>query len=86
MALGWSVQTFMTTANTTVQLWTDPAMRGRVMAIYMAILNGCTLFGAPFVGGSRIVRRSMVADGRGHRGALAAASASGTWCVIGGCT
>jgi len=50
VALGWSVQTFMTTANTTVQLRTDPAMRGRVMAIYMAILNGCTMFGAPFVG------------------------------------
>jgi hypothetical protein len=25
-------------------------MRGRVMAIYMAVLNGSTLFGAPFVG------------------------------------
>lgn len=50
MALGWCVQTFMTTANSTVQLWTEPAMRGRVMAIYMAIVNGCTLFGAPFVG------------------------------------
>jgi MFS family permease len=50
MALGWAVQTFMTTANSTVQLWTEPAMRGRVMAIYMGIVNGCTLFGAPFVG------------------------------------
>ena len=50
MALGWCVQTFMTTANSTVQLWTDPAMRGRVMAIYMSIVNGCTLFGAPLVG------------------------------------
>ena len=50
MALGACVQTFMTTANGTVQLMTEPAMRGRVMAIYMAIVNGCTLFGAPFVG------------------------------------
>ena len=50
MVLGWCVQTFMTTANSTVQLWTEPAMRGRVMAIYMGIVNGCTLFGAPFVG------------------------------------
>ena len=50
MALGACVQTFMTTANGTVQLWTEPAMRGRVMAIYMAIVNGCTLFGAPLVG------------------------------------
>ena len=50
MALGWCVQTFMTTANSTVQLWTEPAMRGRVMAIYMGIVNGCTLIGAPLVG------------------------------------
>jgi MFS family permease len=50
MALGACVQTFMTTANSTVQLRSEPVMRGRVMAIYMAILNGSTLFGAPFVG------------------------------------
>ena len=50
VALGFAVQTFMTTANSTVQLWTEPAMRGRVMAIYMGIVNGCTLIGAPFVG------------------------------------
>ena len=50
MALGACVQTFMTTANSIVQLSTEPERRGRVMAIYMAILNGSTLFGAPFVG------------------------------------
>jgi len=50
MALGACLQTFMTTANSTVQLWTEPSMRGRVMAIYMGIVNGCTLFGAPLVG------------------------------------
>ena len=50
VALGVAQQTFMTTANSTVQLWTEPAMRGRVMAIYMGIVNGCTLVGAPFVG------------------------------------
>lgn len=50
LGLGLVLQTFMTTANSTIQLWTEPAMRGRVMAIYMSIVNGCTLFGAPFVG------------------------------------
>ncbi len=69
MALGWSVQTFMTTANSTVQLWTDPAMRGRVMALYMAILNGCTLFGAPFVG--------WVANRYGARSSLMVGAAAG---------
>jgi MFS family permease len=50
IGLGWALQTFMTTANSTVQLSTEPAMRGRVMAIYMGIVNGCTLFGSPLVG------------------------------------
>ena len=69
MALGWSVQTFMTTANSTVQLWTEPAMRGRVMALYMAVLNGCTLFGAPFVG--------WVANRYGARWSLMVGAAAG---------
>lgn len=50
MAIGWAAQTFMTTANSTVQLWTEPAMRGRVMAIYMGIVQGCTPLGAPLAG------------------------------------
>lgn len=50
VGLGFCQQTFMTTANSTVQLGTEPAMRGRVMAIYMGIVNGSTLFGSPFVG------------------------------------
>ncbi|APV51477.1 MFS transporter [Betaproteobacteria bacterium GR16-43] len=50
VGLGWALQMFMTTANGTVQLLTEPMLRGRVMAIYMGILNGCTLFGAPFAG------------------------------------
>lgn len=69
VALGWTQQTFMTTANSTVQLWTEPAMRGRVMAIYMGIVNGCTLFGAPFVG--------WVANRFGARWALMVGAAAG---------
>ena len=69
MALGWAQQTFMTTANSTVQLWTEPAMRGRVMAIYMSIVNGCTLFGAPFVG--------WVANQFGARWSLMVGAAAG---------
>lgn len=48
--LGWALQTFMTTANATVQLWTTPAMRGRVMAIYVGLVNGSTVIGAPLAG------------------------------------
>jgi len=50
VGLGWALQTFLTTANSTVQLWTEREMRGRVMAIYMGVLNGSTLFGSPFAG------------------------------------
>lgn len=47
---GLTSLTIMTTANSTVQLSTDPVMRGRVMALYMAIFMGGTPLGAPFVG------------------------------------
>ena len=67
--VGWSAQTFNTTANSTVQLWTEPAMRGRVMAIYMAIAMGCTPLGAPLVG--------WVADRFGPRWSLAVGASSG---------
>jgi MFS family permease len=69
VAIGASAQTFNTTANTSVQLWTEPAMRGRVMAIYLAIAQGCTPLGAPLVG--------WVADRYGPRWSLGVGAASG---------
>jgi MFS family permease len=47
---GFFSLTVMTAANTSVQLATDPVMRGRVMALYMAIFLGGTPLGAPLVG------------------------------------
>ncbi|WP_079129768.1 MFS transporter [Streptomyces thermovulgaris] len=38
------------TANTAVQMATDPAMRGRVMALFMMVFVGGTPLGAPLVG------------------------------------
>ena len=67
--IGVSAQTFATTANSSVQLSTDPAMRGRVMAIYLSIALGATPLGAPFVG--------WVADTFGPRWALGIGAASG---------
>ncbi|MEU3407298.1 MFS transporter [Streptomyces sp. NPDC006670] len=37
-------------ANSSVQMATDPAMRGRVMALYMMVFTGGTPVGAPLVG------------------------------------
>ncbi|MHA7984519.1 MFS transporter [Rathayibacter sp. CAU 1779] len=67
--VGVASQTFNTTANGVVQLSTDPAVRGRVMAIYMAIFMGGTPIGAPIVG--------WVADAFGPRWALVVGAASG---------
>ncbi|NBM16503.1 MFS transporter [Streptomyces sp. GC420] len=38
------------TANSSVQLATDPVMRGRVMSLYMMVFMGGTPIGAPIVG------------------------------------
>ena len=48
--VGLTSLTVMTAANTTVQLTTEPAMRGRVMSLYMAIFTGGTPLGAPLIG------------------------------------
>ncbi len=67
--IGVAAQTFTTTVNSTVQLATEPAMRGRVMAILLAIAVGGTPLGAPIVG--------WAADRFGPRWALGIGSASG---------
>jgi MFS family permease len=67
--IGVSAQTFTTTANSTIQLSTEPVMRGRVMAIFLAIALGGTPIGAPIVG--------RVADVFGPRWALGIGAASG---------
>jgi MFS family permease len=67
--VGMSAQTFWTTANSTVQLSTEPVMRGRLMAIFLAIGLGGTPVGALFVG--------WVADTFGPRWALGIGAAAG---------
>jgi MFS family permease len=48
--VGLSALTLMTAANATVQMTTPPELRGRVMALYMAVFAGTTPLGAPLVG------------------------------------
>ena len=67
--VGLASITLMTTANAYVQTTTSPVMRGRVMALYMAIFAGGTPLGAPLVG--------WVADQYGPRWALGVAALSG---------
>ncbi len=48
--VGLTALTAMTTANAFVQQGTEPGMRGRVMALYLAIFMGGTPIGAPLIG------------------------------------
>jgi MFS family permease len=74
VVIGVSAQTFTTTVNSMVQLSTEPAMRGRVVAILLAIALGGTPIGAPIVG--------WVADAWGPRWALGIGAASGLGAAI----
>jgi MFS family permease len=48
--IGFCTLTLLNSANATMQLESDPALRGRVMALYMTIVMGGTPFGSPVVG------------------------------------
>ena len=48
--MGAASLAFIATANATLQLSTEPAMRGRVMALYAMAFLGTTPIGAPLVG------------------------------------
>ena len=67
--IGVAVQTFTTSTNALLQTTTEPAMRGRVVAMFLAIALGSTPIGAPLVG--------WIADRFGPRWAMAVAAAAG---------
>ena len=47
---GFSALTMLITANSLIQVNSDPAIRGRVSGIYLLIFMGGTPFGAPLIG------------------------------------
>ena len=67
--VGFSALSMMTSANAYVQTTTAPSMRGRVMALYLAIFMGGTPIGGPLLG--------WVADAFGPRWALGIGAAAG---------
>ncbi|MDR1768392.1 MAG: MFS transporter [Propionibacteriaceae bacterium] len=71
---GFACLTVMTSCNASVQLGTTPRMRGRVMAIYMAIFQGGTPIGAPLIG--------WVGDALGPRWTLAVGSIAAAVTVV----
>jgi MFS family permease len=68
LAIGICAQSFTTSALSMLQLTTAPGLRGRVMAIGLAVALGSLPIGAPIVG--------RVADAFGPRWALALGAAS----------
>jgi MFS family permease len=48
--MGLTNLAFQAMANSSVQLWTDPQLRGRIMGIYMLVFTGGTPIGAPIIG------------------------------------
>jgi len=82
--IGFGVITMLTTANGYVQTTTEPALRGRVLAIYSALMIGGTVVGAPIVG--------WVAAAAGARSAILVGGAAGfvacligvTWFIVSG--
>nr|WP_274638502.1 MFS transporter [Microbacterium bovistercoris] len=74
--VGFSTVSMLTTANGYVQTTTDAQLRGRVLALYMAVIMGSTPIGAPIVG--------WVATAFGPRAAIQVGAAAGIIaCVIG---
>jgi MFS family permease len=82
--VGFATVTVLTTANGYVQTTTDPSLRGRVLALYMAVLMGATPVGAPIAG--------AVADAFGPRAAITLGAIAGllacgiglTWLLVSG--
>jgi MFS family permease len=69
VVIGMAALTFTNATNTLMQLSTEPAMRGRVMALRLGIALGGTPIGAPIVG--------WIADHPGPRWSLGIGAASG---------
>ncbi len=75
-SVGFFTVTMMTTANGYVQTTTDVTLRGRVMALYMAVIMGSTPIGAPIAG--------WVAEQFGPRAAIQVGGIAGVVaCAIG---
>jgi len=69
VGLGMTSLIALNSSNAYVQISTPTGARGRIMAIYLAIVRGSTVFGAPFIG--------WVTDNAGPRWAIAVGALGG---------
>jgi MFS family permease len=74
--VGYTTVSMLTTANGYVQTTTDAQLRGRVLALYMAVIMGSTPIGAPIIG--------WVATAFGPRTAIQVGATAGVVaCIVG---
>jgi MFS family permease len=86
--IGVATLTFTNNTNSLMQLSTEPAMRGRVMALRLAVAMGTTPIGAPIVGwvANRFGPRWALGIGAaaGFAAAIVALYVMGRWAAAGG--
>jgi hypothetical protein len=63
--VGWASIVFLTTGNSTIQLASAPAYRGRVTALWSTAFVGSTPIGAPIIGliGDSAPRLALIVGG-----------------------
>jgi MFS family permease len=77
--VGLASLTMLTAANATIQISTDPAVRGRVMSLYLMVFLGATPIGSPIVGWIAETFGARWAIGVGSISALLVAGAAALW-------
>lgn len=77
--VGLASLTMLTAANTTIQMSTDPTVRGRVMSLYMIVMLGATPVGSPIVGWIGETFGPRWSIGIGSITALLVATAAALW-------
>lgn len=75
VAMGMTNVAFQSMANSSVQLWSDPRLRGRIMGLYMLVFTGGTPIGAPIIGA--ITSHFGARTGMTVCGAIPASAAAG---------
>ena len=82
--VGLSTVSMLTTANGYVQTTTDAQLRGRVLALYMAVIMGSTPIGAPIVGWVATAFGPRTAIQVGAVAGIIACAIGATWLVTSG--
>lgn len=79
--VGFASLTMLTTANATIQMSTAPAMRGRVLALYIVVFLGATPVGSPVVGWVAETFGARWSIGIGSIASLLVGGAAAVWAI-----